>query len=94
MPICLELRLAHQSEVIGAVRIALERAEVQRWIPRTLIERVEEGLVDSKQYRVEDLSQHLTMVMYMEHAHGTMRRSPHAIEQKSTGVNIQKPMHP
>ena len=49
---------AHLPEVLGAVRIALERAEVRRSIPRTLIERAEEGRVDSK--HVEDVSQHLT----------------------------------
>ena len=58
--ISLELRLAHLPEVLGAVRIALERAEVRRSIPRARmsIQRVEEGRVDSK--HVEDWSQHLT----------------------------------
>ena len=56
--ISLELELAHSSRVLGAVRIALKRAEVRMPIPRTSIQRVEEGRVDSK--HVEDLSQHLT----------------------------------
>ena len=67
MLISLELLLAHSSRVLGAVRIALaiERAEVRRPIPRTSIERVEEGRVDSK--HVDDLSQHLecTRIMLM-----------------------------
>ena len=44
----LELELSHSSKVLGAVRIALERAEVRRPIPRTSSQRVEEGRVDSK----------------------------------------------
>ena len=56
--ISLEPWLAHSLKVLGAVRIALERAEVRRSIPRTSIQRVEEGCVDSK--HVEDLVQHLT----------------------------------
>ena len=43
---------AHSSRVLGAVRIALERAEVWRPIPRTSIQLVEEGRVDRK--HVED----------------------------------------
>ena len=58
----LELLHAHLSRGAGAVRIALERAEVRRPIPRTSIQRVEdmveEGRVDSK--HVEGLSPHLT----------------------------------
>ena len=54
----LEPWISHLSRVAGAVRIARERAEVQKPIPRTSIQRVEEGRVDSK--CVEDLSQHLT----------------------------------
>ena len=58
MLISLEPWHAHSSRVLGAVRIALERAEVRRPIPQTSIQRAEEGRVDSK--HVEDLSQHLT----------------------------------
>ena len=63
--ISLELLLAHSSRVLRAVRIALERAEVRRPIPRRSIQRVEEGRVDSK--HVEDLSRHLecTRIMLM-----------------------------
>ena len=55
-----ELRLTHLSEVLGAARIALERAEVRRSIPRTSVQRA-----DSKD--VEDLSraQHLTCIWNM-----------------------------
>ena len=56
--ISLEPWHAHLPRVLEAVRIALKRAEVRRLIPRTLIQRVEEGRVDSK--HVEDLSRHLT----------------------------------
>ena len=56
--ISLEPWHAHSSGVVGAVKIALERTEVRRPIPRTLIERAEEGSVDRK--HVEDLSQYLT----------------------------------
>ena len=38
MLISLELELAHLAEVLGAVRIALEREEVRRPIPRTWIQ--------------------------------------------------------
>ena len=55
--ISLEPWHAHSSTVLGVVRIALERADVRRPIPRTSIQRVEEGRVDSK--HVDDLSQHL-----------------------------------
>ena len=48
---------AHLPRVAGAVRIALERAEARRSIPRTSIRRAEESRTDSK--HVEDLSQHL-----------------------------------
>ena len=58
MLISLEPWHAHLLRVLGAVRIALERAEVRRPIPRTSIQRVEKGRVDSK--HVDDLSQHLT----------------------------------
>ena len=58
--ISLEPWHAHLPRVLGAVRIALKRAKVWRPIPRTSIQRVEEGCVDSKQYHAEDLSQHLT----------------------------------
>ena len=59
MLISLELRPAHRSEVAGAVRIALQRAEVWRSIPQTSISTdAEEGRADSK--HAEDLSQHLT----------------------------------
>ena len=63
--ISLELQLAHSSRVLGAVRIALERAEVRRPIPRTSIWRVEEGRADSK--HADDLFQHLecTRIMLM-----------------------------
>ena len=37
VPISLGTRLAHLSEVLGAVRIALEKAEVRRSIPQTSI---------------------------------------------------------
>ena len=57
MQISLELLLAHSLRVVGAIRITLKRAEVQRLIPWRLIEHVEEGHVDSK--HVEDVSQHL-----------------------------------
>ena len=65
MIISLELELAHLAEVLGAVRIALERAEVRRSISWTSIHRVDEGRVDSK--HVKDLSQHLecTYIMLM-----------------------------
>ena len=67
MLISLELELAHSSRVLGAVRIALKRAELEVWrpIPRTSIQRVEEGRVDSE--HVEDLSQHpeCTRIMLM-----------------------------
>ena len=69
MLITLEPWHAHssRSRVVGAVRIPLERsrAEVWRPIPRTSIQRAEEGLVDSK--HVEGLSQHLecTQIMLM-----------------------------
>ena len=93
MLISLEPWHAYLLRVLGAVRIALERAEVRRPIPRTSIQRVEEGRVDSK--HVDDLSQHLTC-MYMKYAHGAMCRNSHAIERekKSTGVKSQKSMHP
>ena len=55
--ISLERRLANPSEVLGAARIALERAKVQRPIPRTSVGRVEEGRADSK--HAEDLPRHL-----------------------------------
>ena len=59
MLISVELELAHSSRVLGAVRVALERAEVRRPIPSpwTSIQRAEEGRVDSK--HVGDLLQHL-----------------------------------
>ena len=41
------------------IRIALERAEVRRPIPRTSVQRVEEGRVDSKHIFTKDLTQHL-----------------------------------
>ena len=63
MLISLELELAHSSSVLGAIRIALERAEVLRPIPRTSIERAEEGRVDSK--HVEDVFQHLECTCLM-----------------------------
>ena len=67
MLISLELELAHSSRVLGAVRIARERAaaEVRRPIPRTSVQRAEEGRADRK--HVEDLSQHLecTWIMLM-----------------------------
>ena len=59
---------AHLSRVLGAVRIALERAEVRRPIPRTSIQRVEEGRVDRK--HVEELSQHLECTWNMLMAPG------------------------
>ena len=37
MLISLDLRLTHFSQVLGAVRIALERVEVRRSVPRTSI---------------------------------------------------------
>ena len=40
--ISLDLGLAHLSKVVGAVGIALKRAEIRRSIPRTSIERTEE----------------------------------------------------
>ena len=57
MLLSLELELAHSSRVLGAVRIALERAEVRRPIPRTSIniQRAEEGRADSK--HVDGLSE-------------------------------------
>ena len=61
--ISLEPWHAHLSRVLGAVRIALERAEVRRPIPRTSIQRVEEGRVDSK--HVKGLSQHLECTWLM-----------------------------
>ena len=88
MLVGLELRLAHLSRAVGAVRIALESAEVRRSIPRTSIERAEEGLgrVDSKHAHAAHLSN-----TYMGHAHGAMRRNSHAREEgKPTGVKSQK----
>ena len=61
--ISLELELAHSSRVLGAVRIALERAEVRRPIPRTSVQRVEESRVDSK--HVKGLSRHLECTWLM-----------------------------
>ena len=58
-----------------------------------------EGRVDSQQCHVdhEDLSQHLNM--YMVHAHGAMRRNPHAREKhqraskaKSQGLEPHAPV--
>ena len=65
MLISLELLLAHSLRVLGAIRIALKKVEVQRLIPWTLIEHVKEGHVDSK--HVDDLFQHLecTQIMLM-----------------------------
>ena len=65
MLISLELLLAHSLRVLRAVRIALKRTKVRMPIPRTSIERVDEGRVDSK--HVEDLSRHLecTRIMLM-----------------------------
>ena len=85
---------AQSSRVIGAVRIALERAEVQKPIPRTSIERVEEGCVDSKD--AEDLSQHLTCTRHVLMAPcaeipmllGKSPRVTHGCEKS------QKSMHP
>ena len=57
--ISLKPRLANLSKALGAIRIALKRVEVQRSIPWTSTEHVEEGRVDNKQCHVEDLSQHL-----------------------------------
>ena len=92
MLISLELRLAHLSEVLGAVRIALERAEVRRSILRTSIQRVEEGRVDSK--HVNDLSQHLECTCLMLMA--PRAEIPMLSRKKSTGVDVksQKSMHP
>ena len=78
------------SEVLGAVRIALERAEVRRSIPRTSIQRVEEGRVDSK--HVEDLSQHLTCTCNMLMA--PCAEIPVLSDKPSTGVKSQKPYAP
>ena len=58
--ISLEPLHAHSLTVLGAVRIALERVEVQRSIPRTSIQRVEECRVDGYSKHGKDLSQHLT----------------------------------
>ena len=82
----------HSSRVLGAVRIALERAEVRRPIPRTSIQRarVEEGRIDGK--HVEDLSQHLECTWLMLMAPGA--KIPMPSNKKSTGVKIQKSMHP
>ena len=63
MLVSLGARLAYLSRVVGAVRIALERAEVRRSIPPTSVQRVEEGRVDSK--HGEGLSQHLTCTCIM-----------------------------
>ena len=84
-----ELLLAHSLRVLRAVRIALERAEVRRLIPRTSIQRVEEGRVDSKHmHACEGLV--TASRMYMSHARGAMRRNSHATDKKSTGVKSQK----
>ena len=92
MLISLEPWHAHLPRVLGAVRIALERAEVQRPIPWTSIQRVKEGRVDSK--RVKGVFQHLECTC-MKHAHGATHINSHAIErEKSTGVKSQKSMHP
>ena len=55
--ISLEPWHAHLPSVLGAVRIALQRAEVRWSIPRTSIQRADEGYVDIK--HAEDLPQHL-----------------------------------
>ena len=67
-----ELELAHSSTVLGAVRIALERALVRR-----PIQRVEEGRADSK--HVEDFSQHLECTRSRNF--GATSRNSHAIEK-------------
>ena len=81
MLISLGTRLAHLSRVVGAVRIALKRVEVQRSIPWTSIQHGLEGRVDNKHAAAEDLSQHLTCTV-MKHAHGAMQRDSHAIERE------------
>ena len=68
VPISLEPWDAHLSRVLRAVRIALERAEVRRPIPRTSIQRAEEGRADSK--HAEELSQHLECTWNMLMAPG------------------------
>ena len=84
--ISLEPWHAHPSRVLGAVRIALKRVEVRRSIPRTSIQRVEEGRVDRK--HVEDLSQHLECTWIMLMAPGAKipmpsKKSPRVSKVKS-----------
>ena len=66
--ISLEPQHAHLPRVLRAVRIALERAEVQRLIPWMSIQCVKEGHVNSK--HVEDMSSHLACTHHMLMAPG------------------------
>ena len=85
-----ERELAHPSRVLGAVRIPLKRAEVQRPIPWTSIQCAEEVRVDSK--HVDDLSQHVecTRIMLM----APCAKIPMLSKKKSTGVKSQKSCAP
>ena len=76
--ISLEPWRAYLPRVLRAARIALERAEVRRSIPRTSINirirRVEEGRVDSK--HADDLSQLLAFTWDMPMAPGAKTPMP------------------
>ena len=61
--ISLEPWHTHLLRVLGAVRIALERAEVKRLIPWMSIQHAKEGCADSK--HAEDLPLHLTCTWNM-----------------------------